>query len=222
MNHSTSGIERIDGSGADFNDARARRVHREACPIILTKQNGQNARAIFSRIRLCVVIYFENTTKACNLNNQNQSKSRIVKQTKIPFQIFTFLLHFTTPTNRTNRVNVCRNHIQLPNTGPLRADSPTHQMASEVHVITRRPPPQNTVSNQSTTGPLNKPVPTAIDREVDTETAAKIIGYKRRTLEKWRLTGEGPPFIKKGRHRVLYDVRDLQIWDATRRRKIKR
>ena len=132
------------------------------------------------------------------------------------------MLHFTTPTNRTNRVNVRRNHIQLPNPGPLRADSPTHQMASEVHVITRRPPPQSTVSNQSTAGPLNKPVPTAIDREVDTETAAKIIGYKPRTLEKWRLTGEGPPFIKKGRHRVLYDVRDLQIWDATRRRKIKR
>src|SRR5215468_8253954 len=98
--------------------------------------NGQNARAIFSLIRLCVVIYFENTTKACNLNNQNQSKSRIIKQTKIPFQIFTFLLHFTTPTKRTNRVNVRRNHIQLPNPGPLRADSPTHQMASEVHVIT--------------------------------------------------------------------------------------
>src|SRR6516225_502102 len=81
----------------------------------------------FSRIRLCVVIYFENTTKTCNFNNQNQSKSRIVKQTKIPFQIFTFLLRFTTPTNRTNHVNVRRNHIQLPNTGPLSAATPTHK-----------------------------------------------------------------------------------------------
>ena len=86
----------------------------------------------------------------------------------------------------------------------------------------KRPASPNTVDNQSRTARVNKTVPTSDTHEVDTTTAAKILGYKPQTLEKGRQIGEGPPFIKKGPHRVLYDMRDLQIWDATRRRKIKR
>jgi hypothetical protein len=89
-------------------------------------------------------------------------------------------------------------------------------------VTNKRPASPNTAGNQPRTGRVNKMLPTPATHEVDTTTAAEILGYKPRTLEKWRQTGEGPPFIKKGPHRVLYDIRDLQIWDATRRQKIKR
>jgi hypothetical protein len=37
-------------------------------------------------------------------------------------------------------------------------------------------------------------------------------------LAKWRLTGEGPPYIKLGR-RVLYDLADVEAWIAAHRRR---
>lgn len=37
------------------------------------------------------------------------------------------------------------------------------------------------------------------------------------TLAKWRVTGDGPPFIKIG-SRVFYDESDVALWVATRRR----
>jgi excisionase family DNA binding protein len=45
--------------------------------------------------------------------------------------------------------------------------------------------------------------------------AAKILGLSTRTLERLRLTGEGPPFAKLGR-RVLYRPADLNAWVAER------
>jgi Helix-turn-helix domain len=48
--------------------------------------------------------------------------------------------------------------------------------------------------------------------------AAEYLGYSESTLEKKRLTGGGPPFIKlAGSGRVVYDTRDLDTWLAERR-----
>lgn len=52
---------------------------------------------------------------------------------------------------------------------------------------------------------------------MDTPAAASMLGLAARTLEKYRLTGAGPRFLKLGA-RVLYDPRDLDKWVAARRR----
>lgn len=49
-----------------------------------------------------------------------------------------------------------------------------------------------------------------------TPAAADYLGYAESTLEKKRLTGDGPPFIKLGRV-IVYDTRDLDVWLAARR-----
>jgi len=45
--------------------------------------------------------------------------------------------------------------------------------------------------------------------------AADLLGLSERTLERWRVTGEGPPHVKLGR-RVLYREGDLIEWVAAR------
>jgi|HubBroStandDraft_6_1064221.scaffolds.fasta_scaffold656270_2 predicted DNA-binding transcriptional regulator AlpA len=53
-------------------------------------------------------------------------------------------------------------------------------------------------------------------RRLRTPAAANYLGYAESTLEKKRLTGDGPPFIKLG-GLVVYDTRDLDAWLAARR-----
>lgn len=49
-----------------------------------------------------------------------------------------------------------------------------------------------------------------------TSQAARYLGLSARTLEKWRLTGDGPPFVKLGRA-VIYERQYLDDWvDAHR------
>ena len=55
-------------------------------------------------------------------------------------------------------------------------------------------------------------------RRVRTKQAADYIGSTKSTLEKKRLTGDGPPFIKIGRT-VVYDVADLDAYLAENRRR---
>ena len=43
---------------------------------------------------------------------------------------------------------------------------------------------------------------------LSTKAVARQFGLRHRTLEDWRLTGNGPPFLKLGR-RVLYRTEDL-------------
>jgi len=43
-------------------------------------------------------------------------------------------------------------------------------------------------------------------------------GLSRRTLERWRVVGEGPPFLKLGR-RVFYARRDLVEYATQQRRR---
>lgn len=51
---------------------------------------------------------------------------------------------------------------------------------------------------------------------LDTEGVARATGLAINTLEKYRVTGEGPPFLKLGRA-VRYDPNDLKAWLAARR-----
>lgn len=46
--------------------------------------------------------------------------------------------------------------------------------------------------------------------------AATILGLAVATLQKYRVTGGGPTFMKLGRA-VRYDPRDLEEWKAARR-----
>jgi hypothetical protein len=40
---------------------------------------------------------------------------------------------------------------------------------------------------------------------------AELLRLPERTLEDWRLTHMGPPYLKLGRH-VRYDVQDVLTW----------
>ena len=55
-------------------------------------------------------------------------------------------------------------------------------------------------------------------RYLGTKEAAAYLGLSHKTLEKLRVTGEGPPYSKAGR-RVIYDRRDLERWVSKRKRR---
>ncbi len=49
-------------------------------------------------------------------------------------------------------------------------------------------------------------------RILRTPNAAAYVGLSASTLEKLRLTGDGPAFIRLGGRAVGYDIRDLDAW----------
>ena len=51
---------------------------------------------------------------------------------------------------------------------------------------------------------------------IDTREAAAFLGLSPRTLDRYRVTGEGPAFHKFGA-RILYARADLQAWAGARR-----
>ena len=53
---------------------------------------------------------------------------------------------------------------------------------------------------------------------LNTPQAAAILGLSPRTLERYRVTGEGPVFAKLGR-RVRYARVDIENWVARRRKR---
>jgi predicted DNA-binding transcriptional regulator AlpA len=53
-------------------------------------------------------------------------------------------------------------------------------------------------------------------RRLRTPAAADYVGYSKSTLEKKRLSGDGPTFIRLGRA-VVYDTRDLDTYLDARR-----
>ena len=55
-------------------------------------------------------------------------------------------------------------------------------------------------------------------RKLNVEQAADLTGLSASTLNKLRVFGGGPPFLKLGR-RVVYDPVDLDGWMAERRRR---
>ena len=52
---------------------------------------------------------------------------------------------------------------------------------------------------------------------LDERTAADFIGSSRRTLQRWRGTGEGPPYHRLGKRRVAYMRSELLAWLTARR-----
>lgn len=54
--------------------------------------------------------------------------------------------------------------------------------------------------------------------KLNVEQAANLTGLSASTLNKLRVFGGGPPFLKLGR-RVVYDPGDLDAWLAERRRR---
>lgn len=46
--------------------------------------------------------------------------------------------------------------------------------------------------------------------------AAPRVGVAVKTLQNWRVAGQGPRFIKAGR-RVVYDPSDIEEWKAGRK-----
>jgi hypothetical protein len=58
-----------------------------------------------------------------------------------------------------------------------------------------------------------------VKRFMRTPEAADYVGLSASTLEKFRLTGEGPVFQKAGSKIVVYKPEDLDVWlNAHRRR----
>ena len=42
--------------------------------------------------------------------------------------------------------------------------------------------------------------------------AAERLGVARRTLQRWRISGDGPPFVRIGPRRVAYPETALAAW----------
>jgi excisionase family DNA binding protein len=61
---------------------------------------------------------------------------------------------------------------------------------------------------------LTAPNPGATAMLLTQQEAAERLRLSERTLERWRVSGDGPPFVKAGR-RVLYHPDDLAAWIAT-------
>ena len=55
-------------------------------------------------------------------------------------------------------------------------------------------------------------------RYLDTRHAADYLGISPSTLNRMRVTGEGPRYAKAGR-RVIYDPEDLNAWVEERKRR---
>lgn len=53
------------------------------------------------------------------------------------------------------------------------------------------------------------------DELLDTERVARLCGLSEMTMRKWRMTGEGPRFIRLGRS-VRYRLADLEAFLAQR------
>ena len=47
--------------------------------------------------------------------------------------------------------------------------------------------------------------------------AAEFIGSSPRTLQRWRGTGEGPPYHRLGRRKIIYFRSELLGWLSSRR-----
>ena len=58
----------------------------------------------------------------------------------------------------------------------------------------------------------------SLPRYLGPEEAAAYLDLSPKTLQRMRVTGEGPPYVK-ARRRVIYDRLDLDDWTAKRKRR---
>jgi predicted DNA-binding transcriptional regulator AlpA len=59
----------------------------------------------------------------------------------------------------------------------------------------------------------------AAQRVLRTPQAADYVGLSASTLEKFRVTGNGPPYQKAGPKIVVYRLEDLDAWPSANRRR---
>jgi hypothetical protein len=62
----------------------------------------------------------------------------------------------------------------------------------------------------------SKPTAAGLTPKLNVRQAARYLGLSKSYLDKLRLTGGGPPFLRLGR-RILYDHGDLENWAAKHR-----
>lgn len=60
--------------------------------------------------------------------------------------------------------------------------------------------------------------PLVLPPRIPVDAVATLTGLSVSTLNKLRLTGGGPPYLKLGR-RVAYDLADLDAWLGSKRRR---
>jgi hypothetical protein len=51
---------------------------------------------------------------------------------------------------------------------------------------------------------------------LDERAAARLLNLSRRTLQRMRTEGGGPPFVRASARRVLYAATDIEAWAAAR------
>lgn len=50
----------------------------------------------------------------------------------------------------------------------------------------------------------------------DEKGLALFLSIPRRTLQRWRVTGDGPPFVRAGMRRIVYRREAVDAWAASR------
>ncbi len=56
----------------------------------------------------------------------------------------------------------------------------------------------------------------ASDHLLIEEETAFFLGTSRRTLQRWRMTGEGPVYRRLGKRRIVYSRADILAWIGAR------
>lgn len=67
-------------------------------------------------------------------------------------------------------------------------------------------------TGEKTDGAITASLPSGILGVLDTPQASLYVGLAVSTLEKKRVTGDGPQFIRYGRKAVRYQIADLDAW----------
>ncbi len=57
---------------------------------------------------------------------------------------------------------------------------------------------------------------TDITHFLDEDAVADLLSVSVRTIQRWRGTGEGPPFVRAGARRVIYSRAAIEQWAAAR------
>ena len=74
---------------------------------------------------------------------------------------------------------------------------------------------RNTPTQRDTTSGYAA-IPDPTDEYLTTDEAARILKRSPKTLEYWRLVGQGPPFYRQGRA-IRYLLSEVMAWGASHR-----
>jgi predicted DNA-binding transcriptional regulator AlpA len=62
----------------------------------------------------------------------------------------------------------------------------------------------------------SRAVATPINAYLSEREFSARFGIPPRTLQRWRLTGDGPPYVRLGPRRIAYREADAEAWAASR------